>query len=134
MSKRYHDWYRVQQRAQGWNSVPADLAVAEKLRPMALKINFDYCHYGLKSLLQEFECPAAQQPDFYIVTELELGKKPLEQLFDFYRGLYENSRVGMYPKTPKPRTRSGSIYLNAISSKRCYQPFCVLLLPPSAEF
>lgn len=99
MSKRYHDWYRIQQEVQRWKSIPPDLAVAEKLIPMSLTINFDYCHYGLKNLLLDFECPPGERPDFYVVTELELGKKPLEQLFEFYRELYENSRVGIYIAT-----------------------------------
>lgn len=96
MSKRYHDWYKMQKDTQGWNSIPPDIMLAEVLAPMDLSLNFEYCHYSIKQLLKIFECPPDQQPDFYIITELELGKKPLEELFEFYQDRYHKSKRGIY--------------------------------------
>jgi hypothetical protein len=96
MSKRFHDWYDIQKKMQGWEAIPSDLAVVEKLMPLDITINFDYCHYGLRNLLQDFECPAGDQPDFFIITDLELGKRNLEDLFVLYREYYEKSKAGIY--------------------------------------
>ncbi len=96
MAKRFHDWYDIQKKVQGWHAIPADIAVVEKLLPMKLSINFDYCHYGLKNLLREFECAPDIRPDFFIITDLELGKRRLDDLFSLYQKCYENSKVGIY--------------------------------------
>jgi hypothetical protein len=96
MTKRYHDWYKLQKDAQGWENINPDTVVAEKLKSMDLTINFDYCHYGLRNMLVEFECESTAQPDFYIITDLELSKKPLSELFDFYHDCYKKSQVGIY--------------------------------------
>jgi hypothetical protein len=96
MTKRYHDWYKLQKDAQGWKNLNPDIVVAEKLKSMDLTINFDYCHYGLRNMLVEFECDSTTQPDFYIITDLELSKKSLPELFDFYHDCYKKSRVGIY--------------------------------------
>lgn len=96
MAKRFHDWYKLQKDHQGWNQIPPDLVVAEKLVPLNLTINFDYTHYSLKNLLKEFECPVDQDPDFYLITNIELSKKPLSELFDLVQQCYEKSRAGVY--------------------------------------
>lgn len=96
MPKRYHDWYKMQQDTQGWDAIPADKMVAKKLEPLHLSIDFTHCHYGLKKLLSKYECDDDCIPDFYLVTELELGKLPLGDLFALYKKLYDRSKVGIY--------------------------------------
>lgn len=96
MNKRHPDWYKLQKDAQGWDNIDPDKVVTEILSPLGLLINFEYCHYGLKNMLDNFVCPPNTQPDFYIITELELSKRPLPELFELYRTCYNSSRVGIY--------------------------------------
>ena len=96
MSKRYIDWFKTQKDVQGWNSIPQDAKLANILAPLDLSLNFDYCHYSIKNLLGVFECSNDQQPDFYIITDIELSKRPLEELFAFYQDCYNKSRRGIY--------------------------------------
>ena len=63
---------------------------------MDLSLNFDYCHYSIKHLLDAFECEADQQPDLYIITDIELSKNRLEELFAFYQDCYNKSKRGIY--------------------------------------
>lgn len=96
MNKRFHDWYKIQKDVQGWENIPADQILAERLAPLDLLINFDYSHYAIQNLLGQFRCSGDQAPDFYVITELDLGKRPLDQLFELYRECYQHSRVGIY--------------------------------------
>lgn len=96
MVKRYHDWYKLQKDYQGWSEIHPDSVVAEKLRPMNLSINFDFCHYSLKNMLMEYEHTVDSNPDFYIITDIELSKKPLPELFELYRECYSKSTKGIY--------------------------------------
>ena len=96
MSKRFHDWYKTQKDVQGWKSIPPDADLANILAPMDLSLNFDYCHYSIKHLLDAFECEADQQPDLYIITDIELSKNRLEELFAFYQDCYNKSKRGIY--------------------------------------
>jgi len=96
MSKRFHDWYKMQKDVQGWNNIPADITLANILAPMDLSLNFDYCHYSIKQLLGIFECMPDQQPDLYIITDIELSKLRLEELFSFYQDCYNKSNRGIY--------------------------------------
>lgn len=96
MTKRFHDWYKLQKEHQGWDNIHPDVVVAEKLRPMNLSINFDYCHYSLKDMLSEFEHTSESNPDFYIITDIELSKKPFSELFALYRECYNKSIKGIY--------------------------------------
>jgi hypothetical protein len=95
-NKRFVDWYQVQKDVQGWNYIPADLFVASKLIPQNLSLNLDYCHRGLKNLLIDFEAIPYEQPDFFVITELELGKISLSELFSLYETSYKQSRYGIY--------------------------------------
>lgn len=92
---RYPDWYKLQKDMQGWEYIPSDFALANRLSEMNLKINFDYCHYGLKDLLPGTETDS-DQPDFFILTDIELSKTRLENLVEFYRECYDRSKVGIY--------------------------------------
>lgn len=96
MSKRFHDWYKMQKNVQGWTSIPPDTNLANILAPMGLSLNFDYCHNSIKQLLGTFECMPDQQPDLYIITDIELSKLRLEDLFALYRDYYNKSRRGIY--------------------------------------
>lgn len=96
MSKRFHDWYKLQKDVQGWNTIPQDTALSNVLAPLDLSLNFDYCHYSIKQLLNVFECAPDQQPDMYIITDIELSKLRLEELFDLYRDCYNKSKRGIY--------------------------------------
>jgi hypothetical protein len=96
MAKRHHDWYKLQKDYQGWQNINPDMVVTEILQPLNLKINFDYCHYGLKDMLNTYQCVNDEIADFYIITDIELSKKPLSELFSLYRNCYNKSRVGIY--------------------------------------
>ena len=96
MSKRFHDWYKMQKDIQGWNSIPPDTVLANILAPMDLSLNFDLCHYSIKQLLGTFECVDGQQPDLYIITDIELSKLRLEELFALYQDCYNKSKRGVY--------------------------------------
>jgi hypothetical protein len=96
MTKRFPDWYKLQKDVQGWDSISPDMLLANRLAQCSLTINFDYCHYGLKNILKDFECPVNQRPDFYIITDIELSKKSLSELFGLYQECYEKSKVGIY--------------------------------------
>lgn len=96
MSKRFHDWYKIQKDIQGWNNIPPDIVLADILAPMNVSLNFDYCHYSIKQLLSEFECPTDQQPDVYIITDIELSKLCLDELFRLYQDCYNKSKRGIY--------------------------------------
>lgn len=96
MSKRFHDWYKMQKNQQGWENIPSDIDLANILVPMSLSLNFDYCHYSIKQLLGEFECTPNQQPDLYVITDIELSKLRLEELFALYQDCYNKSLRGIY--------------------------------------
>lgn len=95
MTMRYPDWYKLQKDIQGWEYIPADFALANKLIDMNLTINFDYCHNGLKELLPGCETNS-DQPDFFIITDIELSKMPLTNLVDLCKECYIRSNVGIY--------------------------------------
>ena len=96
MSKRFHDWFKMQKDIQGWTAIPPDIALANILAPMDLSLNFDYCHYSIKRLLSAFECAPDQQPDLYVITDIELSKHRLEELFILYQDCYNKSKCGIY--------------------------------------
>ena len=96
MVKRHPDWYKLQKDSQSWDAIPQDLLVYDRLKLSNLKINFDYCHYGLRNLLEHLICPDNQKPDFYIITDIELSKKPLGELFTLYKECYDTSTCGIY--------------------------------------
>lgn len=96
MTKRYHDWYKMQKDVQGWQNIPADTDLAHRLAALDLSINLDHCHYALRDLLRGFRCPPDRGPDFFVITELELGKQCLPELFKFYQECYDRSRYGIY--------------------------------------
>ena len=96
MSKRFHDWYKMQKDVQGWNTIPPDTVLADILAPMDLSLNFDYCHYSIKQLLNAFECTPGQQPDLYVITDIELSKLRFAELFSLYQDCYSKSKRGIY--------------------------------------
>lgn len=99
MSKRFHDWYKLQKDQQGWTSIPPDRVLAGILAPMNLSLNFDYCHYSIKELLGEFQCMPDKTPDLFVITDIELSKQPLEKLFAFCQDCYNKSNRGVYLAT-----------------------------------
>jgi hypothetical protein len=86
----------MQKDVQGWNNILPDKVLANILAPMDLSLNFDYSHYSIKQLLGMFECMPDQQPDLYIITDIELSKLCLEELFAFYQDCYNKSKRGIY--------------------------------------
>lgn len=96
MTKRYHDWYKIQKDVQEWENIPPDTTIAHRLAALGVSINLDHCHYALRDLLRDFRCPPDQDPDFFVITELELGKRRLPELFEFYQECYDRSRAGIY--------------------------------------
>ena len=96
MSKRFHDWFKIQKDVLGFNDIPPDMVLANTLAPLNLTLNFDYCHYSIKKLLGEFECMPNLQADFYIITDIELSKLYLKDLFTFYQDCYNKSKRGIY--------------------------------------
>ena len=111
MVKKFQDWYKIQKDFHQWNMIPQDQLVYERLKSKNWKINFEHCHYALKELLQESECPRNKDPDFYVITNIELSKKPLGELFALYKECYDRSTCGVYvaalsyylePEYPRP--------------------------------
>lgn len=96
MAKRYHDWYKMQKDAQGWQNIPPDLALANRLMDLDITINVDHCHYGLANLLHTKTVPHGAAADFYIITDIEISKWPMSKLFDLYHRCYDSSRMGIY--------------------------------------
>jgi|TARA_B110000503_G_C7007754_1_gene354330 hypothetical protein len=96
MSKRFHDWYKMQKDVQGWKTIPPDTVLANILAPMDMSLNFNYSHYSIKKLLNAFECMPSHQADLYIITEIELSKLRLEELFTLYQDCYNKSKRGIY--------------------------------------
>jgi hypothetical protein len=96
MSKRFHDWYKMQKDIQGWDTIPPDDVLASRIAPMELSLNFDYCHYSIKKLLGEFKCKSDQQPDLFIITDIELSKLRFDELFGLYQDCYNKSKRGVY--------------------------------------
>jgi hypothetical protein len=86
----------MQKDVQGWNNIPPDTVLANIIAPMDLSLNFDYCHYSIKQLLNTFECAPGQQPDLYIITDIELSKLRFEELFSLYQNCYNKSKRGIY--------------------------------------
>lgn len=86
----------MQKDIQGWDIIPPDAVLASKIVPTKLSLNFDYCHYSIKQLLGEFECEPNQQPDLFIITDIELSKLRFDKLFDLYRDCYNKSKRGVY--------------------------------------
>jgi hypothetical protein len=86
----------MQKDVQGWISIPPDTVLANTVAPLDLSLNFDYSHYSIKQLLGAFECIPGQQPDLYVITDIELSKLRLEELFTFYQDCYNKSKRGIY--------------------------------------
>jgi hypothetical protein len=93
--KRYHNWYNLQKDFQGWQSIKPDMDVVNIVSQNNWCLDLEYCHASLKQLLRKYHAPKSTV-DFFVVTELELSKLPLDLFFKIIKRQYENSSTGGY--------------------------------------
>jgi hypothetical protein len=69
--------------------------VANRLKSTNWTLDLSYCHRSLKEMLMP--CTTAHQySDFFVLTDIELGKLPLETFFKLVRKKYNDSKFGGY--------------------------------------
>ena len=95
MTKRVHDWYKLQKDFGYLTTIPQDDQVYNRLKNNNWKINFKYCHYGLKQMFQNTETNK-NSFDFAIITDIELSKKKLSEFTSLAKIMYKNSKHGIY--------------------------------------
>jgi len=93
--KRYHNWHNLQKDFQGWQIIRPDLDVETVVSKHSWCLNLEYCHSSLKELLKKYHVPKPAV-DFFVVTELELSKLPLDVFFKLVQHQYKNSSTGGY--------------------------------------
>lgn len=93
--KRYHNWYKLQQDFQGWKGISPDKVVLDRIREKNWSIDLRYCHFSLQQALANFESKN-NRPDFFIMSDLEIGKLPLDVVFKMIKQFYDNSKFGGY--------------------------------------
>jgi len=93
--KRLHPWHQLQKDHQGWEHIAPDLFLVDLLSNKDWCLDLTYCHDSLRVLLEPHHVNKAQT-DFFIITELELSKLPLDILFRLIRTQYNNSESGGY--------------------------------------
>ena len=93
--KRYHDWYNLQKKFQGWDIIQSDTNVVNVVSQSNWCLNLDHCHQSLKNLLEKYHVPKPQV-DFFVITDLELSKLPLDIFFKLIEKQYKNSSTGGY--------------------------------------
>lgn len=93
--KRYHDWYKLQKDCQGWDAIQPDVDVVNMVSQNHWCLNLDHCHQSLKSLLEKYHVPKSQV-DFFVITDPELSKFPLDIIFKLVEKQYTLSSVGGY--------------------------------------
>jgi hypothetical protein len=93
--KRYHDWYKLQKDFQGWKTIEPDAEVTAIVSQKKWCLNLDYCHSSLKNLLEKYHVPKTKV-DFFVITDLELSKLPLDIVFKLITHHYNNSSTGGY--------------------------------------
>ena len=95
VEKRIHNWYQLQQDMQGWGEIKPDQVIVDYLLDKQWSLELSKCHNNLKQKLLPYNVNKSH-PDFFIITELELSKIPLDILFKYYRSCYEKSKFGIY--------------------------------------
>ena len=93
--KRYHNWHNLQRDFQGWQIIQPDLDVEHVVSQNNWCLNLEYCHSSLKEQLKKYHVPKPTM-DFFVVTELELSKLPLDIFFKLVKHQYDNSSTGGY--------------------------------------
>jgi hypothetical protein len=93
--KRYHDWYKLQKDFQGWDAIQPDIDVVNIVSKNNWCLNLDHCHASLKNLLEKYHMPK-EQVDFFVITDPELSKFPLDVFFKLVTKHYKNSSIGGY--------------------------------------
>lgn len=93
--KRNPDWYQLQHDYQGWDEIAPDQILIDFVAGKQWCLNLEYCHDNLKIKLMphHVEKPTV---DFFVTTQLELSKIPLEILFKLFKDQYSKVRVGGY--------------------------------------
>lgn len=93
--KRVHSWYQLQKDNQGWEKIEPDSVVVDLIADKKWCLDLSYCHDSLRSLLEPHHV-SKSQTDFFVVTELELSKFPLEAVFKLIHTRYNHACVGGY--------------------------------------
>ena len=93
--KRYYDWHKLQKDFQGWNIIQSDADVVNVVSQNNWCLNLDHCHASLKNLLEQYHVPKPHV-DFFVITDLELSKFPLDMFFKLVEKQYKNSSTGGY--------------------------------------
>jgi hypothetical protein len=93
--KRHHNWYNLQKDFQGWQIIKPDADIRNLVSKNNWCLNLDYCHSSLKELLIQYHVPKSVV-DFFVITDLELSKFPLDVFFKLVKHQYENSSIGGY--------------------------------------
>jgi hypothetical protein len=96
MVKRVHDWYKLQKDVGSLTSIPQDKRIYDRLKHKDWKINFKFCHDGLKQMFEQKGKDNDKNYDFALITDIELSKKKLSEFKSIAKMLYTDSRYGIY--------------------------------------
>lgn len=105
------DWYRLQQRIFNYSNISPDQAVTDRIVRQGWNLDLKLAHSNLQKCLQPHHVNK-DKVDFFVLTELELGKWPLPTLFRLINHKIDSVQVGGYVSIL-------SYYINNTQSHDC---------------
>lgn len=92
---KHIDWYNLQKKFQGWDDIVPDNNLVKFLSDKKWCLDLTRCHESLQKKLQPYHVNKPKV-DFFVTTDIELSKLPLEVLFKLFRTQYTASEIGGY--------------------------------------
>jgi hypothetical protein len=89
------DWYELQKRNLLFNEIAPDQEVIQRLTHTNWTIDLSKAHQNLKTKLWSHNT-SDKKFDFFIMTDIELSKLPLEMFFKIVQHKYQHSKYGGY--------------------------------------
>jgi hypothetical protein len=89
------DWYRLQQQMIGFTEILPDQDVINVLTDKKWNLDLSHAHANLKNKLTPYSVPKTKT-DFFVITDIEISKFPLEMIFKIIKSKFESSTHGGY--------------------------------------
>ena len=78
-----NDWYNLQKRIWNFEEINPDKEIIEKISDENWKVDLSLAHKNLKTKLAEYD-NKNDPPDFFIMTDIEISKFPIETFFKIF--------------------------------------------------
>jgi hypothetical protein len=89
------DWYKLQQQIHGFSEIQPDQEVIDRLANKNWNIDLTHAHTNLKNKLAPYSVPKSSL-DFFVMTDMEISKFPLEMIFKIIKSKFESCTNGGY--------------------------------------